>query len=53
MGGITPAQFRSLLSPEDVADIKAGGIHTKTLHAYALSFAAGIRSGGLFPAVAL
>ena len=39
MAGITPVQFRSLLSPEDVADIEAGCIHPKTLKAYALSFA--------------
>ena len=25
MAGITPAQFRSLLSPEDIGDIEAGG----------------------------
>ena len=52
MGGITPAQFRALLSPEDGADIAAGAIHSKTLHAYAQSFAEGIRSGRLVPAVA-
>jgi hypothetical protein len=45
VAGITPAQFRSLLSPEDIADIEAGGIHPKTLHAYAQSFAEGLRSG--------
>jgi hypothetical protein len=39
VAGITPAQFRALLSPEDVADIEAGGIHPKILKAYALSFA--------------
>ena len=38
--------FRSLLSPEDIKDIEAGGgIHPKTLHAYAESFAEGFRSG--------
>ena len=37
MAGITPAQFRALLSHEDVADIEAGDIHPKTLKAYALS----------------
>jgi hypothetical protein len=30
VAGITPAQFRALLSPEDIADIEAGGIHPKT-----------------------
>jgi hypothetical protein len=45
VAGITPVQFRSLLSPEDIADIEAGGIHPKTLHAYAESFAEGFRSG--------
>jgi hypothetical protein len=50
MAGITPARFRALLSPEDIADIEAGGIHPKTLHAYAESFADGIVSGGLVPA---
>ena len=43
--GITPEAFRSLLSPQDIADIEAGAIHPKTLKAYALSFAEGIRSG--------
>ena len=43
--GITPAQFGALLSPEDVQDITAGDIHPKTLKAYALSFAEGMRSG--------
>ena len=52
VAGITPAQFRSLLSPEDIDDIEAGGIHPKTLKAYALSFAEGMRSGRLVPAVA-
>jgi hypothetical protein len=42
--GITPGVFRSLLSPEDLDDIAAGAIHRKTLHAYAQSFAEGIRS---------
>jgi hypothetical protein len=45
LGDITPEVFRSLLSPEDVADIEAGGIHPKTLHAYGLAFAEGLRSG--------
>jgi hypothetical protein len=49
VGGITPEVCRSLLSPEDVADIEAGAIHPKTLHAYALSFAEGMRSGRLVP----
>jgi hypothetical protein len=40
VAGITPAQFRALLSPEDIKDIEAGGIHPKTLRAFALSFAA-------------
>ena len=47
-----PAEFRSLLCPEDLADIEAGAIHPKTLKAYAQSFAEGIRSGRLVPAVA-
>ena len=38
--GITEAQFRA---PEDMGE--AGGIHSKTLHTYALSFAEGMRSG--------
>jgi len=42
---ITPAQFRALLSPEDLVDIEAGDIPVETLHAYAESFAEGIRSG--------
>jgi hypothetical protein len=50
VAGITPAQFRSLLSPEDIDDIAAGGIHPKALHAYAESFAEGIVSGRLVPA---
>ncbi|MGH9896049.1 MAG: hypothetical protein ACREA0_29485 [bacterium] len=45
VAGITPAQFRSLLSPEDVADIEAGEIGVETIRSYALSFAAGIGSG--------
>ena len=45
VAGITPTQFRALLSPEDIKDIGAGGIHRKTLGAYALSFAEGMRSG--------
>jgi hypothetical protein len=44
VAGITPAQFRSLLSPEDIDDIAAGGIHPKALHGYVQSFAAGMRS---------
>lgn len=44
--GITPVQFRALLSPEDIDDILAGDIPAApTLHAYALGFAEGIRSG--------
>jgi hypothetical protein len=35
VAGITPAQFRALLSHEDMADIEAGAIHHKTLKAYA------------------
>ena len=31
--------------PEDVADIEVGGIHPRTLGAYARSFAEGMRSG--------
>jgi hypothetical protein len=50
VAGVTPARFRALLSPEDIADIEAGGIHPKTLHAYAESFAEGIVSGRLVPA---
>lgn len=50
VAGISPAQFWALLSPEDVADVEAGAIHTKTLHAYAQLFAEGIRSGRLVPA---
>jgi hypothetical protein len=38
-------QRRALLSPEDIDDIAAGAIHSKTLHAYAQSFVEGIRSG--------
>ena len=45
VAGITPAQFRALLSPEDIDDIAAGAIHSKTLHGYTQSFAEGIRSG--------
>jgi hypothetical protein len=33
--GSAPAQFRSLLSPEDLQDIAAGDIPVETLHAYA------------------
>jgi hypothetical protein len=42
---ITPTESQSLLSPEDVADIAAGAIRSKTLCAHARSFAEGIRSG--------
>jgi hypothetical protein len=45
--GITAEVFRSLLSPEDVADIEAGGIHPKTLHAYGLAFAVLGRGGSV------
>jgi hypothetical protein len=45
VAGITPAQFRALMSPEDVADVEAGAIHPKTLKAYALAFAEGMGSG--------
>jgi hypothetical protein len=45
VAGITVEGLRSLLAPEDIKDIEAGGIHPKTLKAYALSFAWGIRSG--------
>jgi hypothetical protein len=41
VAGITLPQFRTLLSPEDIADIEAVGIHPKTLKAYAQSFAGG------------
>jgi len=43
--GITPAQFRALLSEEDLADIAAGDIDSEALRGYALSFAEGIGSG--------
>ena len=43
--GITPEVFRSLLSPEDLADIEGGGIRVPTLNAFAASFAEGIRTG--------
>jgi hypothetical protein len=43
--GVTAEVFRSLLCPEDVADIQGSAIHPKTLKAYALSFSEGIRSG--------
>ena len=44
--GITPSQFRSLLSAEDVTDIRAGDIPAvPTLRAYAQSFAEGIQTG--------
>ena len=45
VAGITPELFRSLLSPEDVADIEAGAIAVETLTAYARSFAEGLASG--------
>ena len=45
VAGITPALFRALMSPEDIKDIAAGAVHSKTLRAYARSFAEGIRSG--------
>jgi hypothetical protein len=45
VAGITLAQFRALLCSEDIADIEAGGIHPKTLHAYVESFAEELRSG--------
>jgi hypothetical protein len=51
VAGITPAQFRALMSPEDINDIAAGAIRSKTLQAYAESFAEGIRSGRLVLAV--
>ena len=44
--GITPAQFRALLSPADLDDIEEGDIHPETLRAYAGSFAEGIAQGG-------
>jgi hypothetical protein len=47
--GITVEMFRSLLSPEDIADIEAGDIPHKALRAYALSFAAAVRSGRVAP----
>jgi hypothetical protein len=50
VAGITVEVFRSLLCSEDIEDIEAGGIHPKTLHAYAESFAEGLRSGRLVPA---
>ena len=34
-----------MLSHEDIKDIEAGGIHRRTLGAYARSFAEGMRSG--------
>lgn len=45
MADMTPAVFRAVLSLEDIQDIEAGGIHPKTLHGYAQSFAEGLRSG--------
>jgi hypothetical protein len=44
-----PDTFGSLLSPEDVADIKAGDIPVAALHAYVLSFAENIRIGRVAP----
>ena len=38
-------ELAARLSPEDPADIAAGGIHAKTLQAHALSFANGIPPG--------
>lgn len=35
MAGITADTLRVLLSPEDLVDIAAGGIHRKTLRAFA------------------
>lgn len=45
VAGIMPAEFRSLLSPEDMEDIEGGNIPVHTLNAYASSFAGGIRCG--------
>jgi hypothetical protein len=45
--GITPAQFRALLSPEDVEDIAGRDIPVETLRAYAASMGEGGRSDGL------
>ncbi|MDQ3581172.1 MAG: DUF3987 domain-containing protein [Pseudomonadota bacterium] len=46
VAGISPEVFRSLLSPEDIADIEAGEIPAvPTLRGYAQSFAEGIRGG--------
>jgi hypothetical protein len=45
VAGITPAQFRALMSPADIDDIAAGAIHPKTLRGYAQLFAEGVRSG--------
>ena len=45
VAGITQAQFRALLSHEDIADIEAGDIPVETLRGYAESCAEGIRSG--------
>ena len=50
VGGITPEVFRSLLSPEDVADIEAGENPIEVLHAYAESFTERMRSGRLVSA---
>ncbi|MGH8570440.1 MAG: hypothetical protein ACREXU_21155 [Gammaproteobacteria bacterium] len=50
VAGISLAQFRALLSPDDVADIEAGDIPAvPTLRAYALGFAERIRSGRIAP----
>ena len=45
VAGITLAEFRALLSPEDITDVAAGAIHAKTLKGFAASFAEGIQSG--------
>ena len=45
LAGITPAQFRALLSPEDISGHRGRRHPPETLHAYAQSFAEGMRSG--------
>jgi hypothetical protein len=45
VAGISVDVFRALLSHEDVTDIAAGAIHSKTLRGYAQLFAEGMRSG--------
>lgn len=45
--GLPPAAFRTLLSPDDLADIEAGDIPLETLLAYAASMAEGVRAGRL------